>query len=105
MQTVNRRTDESRFSREQVLDVVRQVVGEQVGIASQQIREQDRLINDLGCDSLDVVEINMEVEEHFDITSPDDVDVQAITVGEIVDGVLQLLGETPSDPQSLIPNP
>lgn len=94
MQTASRRTDESRFSREQVLEVVRQVVGEQMGITPQQIREQDRLINDLGCDSLDVVEINMEVEEHFDVTSPDDVDIQAITVGEIVDGVLQLLGQT-----------
>lgn len=98
MQTASRLSDGVGYSRERVLDVVRQVVGEQMGIAPQQIREQDRLINDLGCDSLDVVEINMEVEDHFDVTTPDDVDIQAISVGEIVDGVLQLLGQTSSNP-------
>lgn len=39
----------------------------------------------------------MEVEEHFDVISPDDVDIQAITVGQVVDGVLQLLGQTQTE--------
>ena len=55
------------LSRDQVLAVVKQIVGEQMDIAPEQIQETDDLFNDLGCDSLDVVEITMEVEDHFDI--------------------------------------
>lgn len=91
MQTASRRSNEASLSRDQVLDAVKRIVGEQMGIPPEQIREQDRLDTDLSCDSLDVVDIHMEVEEHFDITVPDEADVQTITVAQIVDGVLQLL--------------
>jgi acyl carrier protein len=81
-------------SRGQVLRSVRRIVAEQVGVAPPRIdliRESDELIKDLGCDSLDAIDIAMEVEEEFGITVPDDVSDAARTVGDIVDGVLQLL--------------
>jgi acyl carrier protein len=80
-------------SRAAVLAEVRQVVGELMDRKPEDLQEHTRLEADLGCDSLDMVEIAMEVEEHFDISVPDDVSERAQTVGQIVDGVLQFLGE------------
>lgn len=79
-------------SRNDVLRDVCQIVAEQVGIASDRILEEHRLEEDLDCDSLMLVEITMEVEEHFDISIPDGQAEQAGTVGQIVDGVMRLLG-------------
>ncbi len=85
----------TRLGRDQVLEDVRRIVGEYAEIAPETIGEENALEADLGCDSLDIVEISMEVEEHFGISVPDDVAEQGRTVGGIVDGVLQLLGEVP----------
>jgi acyl carrier protein len=60
-----------------------------MGMAPEKIHETDELINDLGCDSLDVTEIAIEAEDHFTISVPDDVAQHSRTVGDIVDGVLQ----------------
>ena len=49
---------------------------------------------DLGCDSLDVTEIVMETEDHFDLTIPSEADDLPDTIGDIVDGVLKLAGQT-----------
>jgi acyl carrier protein len=57
------------------------------------IRESDALDTDLGCDSLDKVEITMEIEEQFDLSIPDEYGEKVRTVGDITDGVLQLLGQ------------
>ena len=87
------RHDTLHPSREGILRDVRQLVGEHMGIAPETIRESDALVADLGCDSLDVIEITMEVEEHFDITVPDEATERIDTVGQIADGVLDLLGQ------------
>ena len=80
-----------RPTRDQVLGDVKQIVGEHMGIAPDDIREGDHLVNDLGCDSLDVTEIAMELEEHFAIDVPDEFIDQSLTVGAIADGVVDLL--------------
>jgi acyl carrier protein len=83
--------------RDRVLEDVKQIVAEQISIAMDGITPRSALVEDLGCDSLDIVEISMELEEHFDITIPDDVGEQMRTIGEVTDGVLQLLaGRAPS---------
>ena len=86
------RSDTRRPWRESVLEDVKQIVGRHMNIEPETIREEDALINDLGCDSLDVIEITMEVEEHFDISVPDEASERINTVGQIADGVLELLG-------------
>jgi acyl carrier protein len=91
MPTENQLARDVRPSRDQVLDGVRKIVGEQMGMPPENIRETDALEADLGCDSLDVVEIAMEVEEHFGIDVPEDLGEGARTVGQIADGVMQLL--------------
>jgi acyl carrier protein len=85
-------TTSTQRSREQVLEDVKRIVGQQMGIAPESIRETDDLYNDLACDSLDVIEITMETEEHFDITVADEVAQDIRTVSQIADGVVKLLG-------------
>ena len=47
------------------------IASEQLGIPRQQVSTSDRIAEDLHCDSLDLVELFMEVEEAFDVTLPD----------------------------------
>ena len=84
------------LSRDRVLEDVRRIVAEVMGIAPELVHERSALEADLGADSLDIIEITMEVEEHFAITVPDDVGERIRTVSEIADGVLRLL-EHPQD--------
>ena len=81
-------------SREQIVEDLKQIVGEQLGMPVDRIRESDALEADLGCDSLDVVEITMEIEEEFDVSIPDEYGEKVRTVGDMADGVLQLLGQS-----------
>jgi acyl carrier protein len=83
----------SKVDREQVLEVVKSIVADNVTISSDKIREQHDLESDLGCDSLDIAEISMEIEDHFEITIPDEIADHARNVGAIVDGLMQLLGQ------------
>jgi formylglycine-generating enzyme len=53
---------------QRVLDVA----AEQLGLCRQKISPRDRILEDLGCDSLDLVEFIMAVEETFGVTLPDD---------------------------------
>ena len=78
-------------SRQKILEDVRQIVSEFASLPPENVEETHALIDDLGCDSLDIVEITMEVEEHFDISVPDDQAQDIRTVGNIADGVLRLL--------------
>ncbi len=77
--------------RAEVLQGVVGVIAEQMGMDPQQIRETDLLEEDLGCDSLDIVEITMELEEHFGISVPDEFGEQIKRVSQVTDGVMQLL--------------
>ncbi len=58
------------------LDVVEQrvcdVASKQLGIPRNEIRPTSRLIEDLHCDSLDAIELIMELEDEFDVTIPND---------------------------------
>ena len=92
MSTSSNLPSELSSSRQQVLRDVKQIVSEFTSTPPENIQETHTLLSDLGCDSLDVIEISMEVEEHFDISVPDDQEQDIRTVADIVDGVLRLLG-------------
>ena len=81
------------LSRERVLQAVKEIVGEVMGVAPDNILQSTALVADLGCDGLDVTEIVMETEDHFDITIPSEADELPDTIGDIVDGVLHLAGQ------------
>ena len=63
---------------------VRKIVAEKLGVQETKIEETSSFVNDLGADSLDVVEFVMEVEKEFDITIPDEEAAKLTTVGDAV---------------------
>jgi acyl carrier protein len=76
---------------DRVREEVIQIVAEFSSLSAEKISENHNVFDDLGWDSLDVVECTMEIEEHFGITVPDEMGENIKTVGEIIDGVQQLL--------------
>ena len=66
---------------ERVIDIV----AEQLGVDKEKITPETSFVNDLGADSLDTVELVMELEEEFDINIPDDAAEKIQTVGQAVE--------------------
>ena len=67
-----------------LIDEVKEVVVEQLSVNPDEVKEDSKFVEDLGADSLDVVELVMALEEKFDIEIPDS-DAEAIaTVGDAV---------------------
>jgi len=67
-----------------LIDDVKEVVVEQLNVNADEVKEDSKFVEDLGADSLDVVELVMALEEKFDIEIPDD-DAEGIaTVGDAI---------------------
>jgi len=54
-----------------LIDEVKEVVVEQLNVNPDEVKEESKFVEDLGADSLDVVELVMALEEKFDIEIPD----------------------------------
>ncbi len=67
-----------------LIDEVKEVVAEQLNVNADDIKEESKFVEDLGADSLDVVELIMELEEKFDIEIPDADAEKIATVGDAV---------------------
>jgi len=67
-----------------VYEKVRAIISEQLGIDENDITMESSFIEDLGADSLDIVELVMALEEEFDIVIPDEDAEKIRTVGEAV---------------------
>lgn len=65
---------------ERVVDIV----ATQLGVDKEKVKPETHFVNDLGADSLDTVELVMELEEEFDINIPDDAAEKIQTVGEAI---------------------
>ena len=68
-----------------VADRVIDIVADQLGVDRDKITPDTHFVNDLGADSLDTVELVMELEEEFDINIPDDAAEKIQRVGEAID--------------------
>lgn len=66
---------------ERVVDIV----AEQLGVEKDKITRETHFVNDLGADSLDTVELVMELEEEFDISIPEESAEKIQRVGEAID--------------------
>ncbi len=65
-------------------DRVKAIVVEQLGVAEAEVIPEASFVEDLGADSLDVVELVMALEEEFDVEIPDEDAEKIVTVGEAV---------------------
>ncbi len=67
-----------------VLEKVKAILSEQFDVEEDTITSETNIADDLGADSLDVVDLLMSIEDEFEIEIPDE-DVEALkTVGELV---------------------
>lgn len=67
-----------------VVERVKKIVVERLEVDAEKVNEKASFIEDLGADSLDLVELVMAFEEEFGIEIPDDVQEQIATVGDAV---------------------
>ena len=73
------------MSSEEVLEKVKGIIVEQLGVSDSSVTMEASFIDDLGADSLDIVELVMALEEEFDIEIPDADAEKVTTVGDVVD--------------------
>ena len=73
------------MSSEEVFDKVKEIIVEQLGVAETAITPDASFIDDLGADSLDIVELIMALEEEFDIEIPDADAEKVVTVSDVVE--------------------
>lgn len=73
------------MSSEEVFDKVKEIIVEQLGVAENAVTGEASFIDDLGADSLDIVELIMALEEEFDLEIPDADAEKVVTVGDVVD--------------------
>ena len=73
------------MSSEEIFDKVKEIIIEQLGVTESSITMEASFIDDLGADSLDIVELIMALEEAFDIEIPDADAEKVATVGDVVD--------------------
>jgi acyl carrier protein len=64
---------------------VKKIIVEQLGVEEDEVNMESSFIDDLGADSLDIVELIMALEEEFDIEIPDSEAEKITTVGDAVD--------------------
>lgn len=67
-----------------VFETVRAMIAEQLEIEEDEITMESALIEDLGADSLDVVDLVMSIEDEFEIEVPDEAIENMRTIGDAV---------------------
>jgi acyl carrier protein len=73
---------------------VQDILINQLQIHREQVTPEARIMEDLGADSLDMVEIAMKAEEEFNLTLPDDEAEKIATVEDLYEAVGMLLGRS-----------
>lgn len=73
------------MSSEEIFDKIKSIIVEQLGVVEGDINLDSSFVDDLGADSLDVVELIMALEEEFDIEIPDEDAEKVVTVQDVVD--------------------
>ena len=73
------------MSPDEIFEKVKEIIIEQLGVAEAAVLIEASFIDDLGADSLDIVELIMALEEEFDLEIPDSDAEKVVTVGDVVD--------------------
>ena len=71
-------------------EVVRDILVDALGVTRDQLTDDPRLTDDLGADSLDVVEITMAVEERLGLSVSDEQAEKVKTVGDLFELISEL---------------
>lgn len=77
------------MSSEAIFEKVKEIIVEQLGVEEDIVKPEASFIDDLGADSLDVVELIMALEEEFDLEIPDAEAEKVATVNDVVEYISQ----------------
>ena len=75
-----------------VFDKVKEIIADKLGVNEKEIK-MESTFEDLGADSLDIVELIMAIEEEYDIQISDEEAEKAFSVGDVVNYINTLVGE------------
>ena len=75
-----------------VADKVKSIIVEQLGVDEEEVTQEASFTDDLGADSLDIVELVMAFEEEFGVEIPDDAAEKITTVKDAIDYIDQNKG-------------
>ncbi len=68
----------------EIVEKVKQIIAEQLGVKLEEIKPESSFVDDLGADSLDTVELVMALEEEFNIEIPDEDAEKMTTVTDAI---------------------
>lgn len=68
---------------------IKEILAEQLGIREDEIENSSSFVDDLGADSLDIVELIMAMEEEFETEIPDEDAEKLLTVQDTIDYVVE----------------
>ncbi|MDR1741064.1 MAG: acyl carrier protein [Synergistaceae bacterium] len=80
------------MKREEVMNRLKEIIVDRLDVDAAQIVPEASFVEDLGADSLDIVELIMGIEEEFDIEIPDEDAEKLTTVGEAMNYTLGKIG-------------
>lgn len=72
-------------TKEQIFDKVKEIIVDQLGVEEDEVAMNSSFIEDLGADSLDIVELIMALEEEFGLEIPDDEAEKISTVNDAIE--------------------
>ena len=74
-------------SSEEIIERIKSIIVEQLGVSLEEVTPEASFIEDLGADSLDIVELIMALEEEYDIEIPDEDAEKIQTVQDVINYV------------------
>lgn len=85
-------SDEIAKNEDEILEKLKALVIDRLNVEEEQIKPDASFVEDLGADSLDIVELIMGIEEEFDVEIPDEDAEKLKNVGDALAYVRQKLG-------------
>ncbi len=79
------------MSENEVFEKLKGIIVEQLGVEENLVTKEATFVDDLSADSLDIVELVMGIEESFNMQIPDEAAEKIVTVGDVVDYIMNNL--------------
>ena len=72
------------MNNEEIFEKLKEIIVNQLGVDEEQVKLKSTFVDDLSADSLDIVELVMNIEEEFDMEIPDEAAEKIVTVEDVV---------------------
>ena len=72
------------MNKEEIFEKLKEIIVNQLGLEAEQVKMKSTFVDDLSADSLDIVELVMNIEEEFEMEIPDEAAEKIVTVEDVV---------------------